>query len=130
MVCCVATCDVQVASLLGLEPAECERPEFPLVMSGAASLPGTNAVRNVSYDMRSATVVRQMYGWHSVAPHPPCAPMRAMHTLAPVGVQRDQTGCFRNPVSCRIRTVPVRRQALSRTRRATAGTNSGSGRVS
>ncbi|KAF8058303.1 selO [Scenedesmus sp. PABB004] len=30
-----------VAALLGLDPAECERPEFALVMSGAAPLPGS-----------------------------------------------------------------------------------------
>ncbi|KAG2441588.1 hypothetical protein HXX76_003209 [Chlamydomonas incerta] len=30
----------QVARLLGLDPTECERPEFALVMSGAAPLPG------------------------------------------------------------------------------------------
>ncbi|KAG2451971.1 hypothetical protein HYH02_003744 [Chlamydomonas schloesseri] len=30
----------QVARLLGLDPSECERPEFALVMSGAAPLPG------------------------------------------------------------------------------------------
>ncbi len=27
--------------MIGLDPTECERPEFPLVFSGAAPLPGT-----------------------------------------------------------------------------------------
>jgi len=31
----------QVAELIGLQPLECERPEFGLVMAGAAGLPGT-----------------------------------------------------------------------------------------
>lgn len=31
----------QVARMVGLDPTECERPEFPLVMSGAAPLPGS-----------------------------------------------------------------------------------------
>jgi hypothetical protein len=30
----------QVARLIGLEPQECERPEFALLFSGAAPLPG------------------------------------------------------------------------------------------
>ncbi|KAG2499596.1 hypothetical protein HYH03_002537 [Edaphochlamys debaryana] len=30
----------QVARMVGLDPTECARPEFPLVMSGAAPLPG------------------------------------------------------------------------------------------
>ncbi|KAL6745399.1 hypothetical protein V8C86DRAFT_1755079 [Haematococcus lacustris] len=30
----------KVACLLGLDPSECERPEFPLIASGAAPLPG------------------------------------------------------------------------------------------
>jgi uncharacterized protein YdiU (UPF0061 family) len=29
-----------VAALLDLDPAECERAEFPLIFSGAAPLPG------------------------------------------------------------------------------------------
>ncbi|GLC40033.1 hypothetical protein PLESTB_001518300 [Pleodorina starrii] len=31
----------QVARLVGLDPTECERPEFPLLMAGAAPLPGS-----------------------------------------------------------------------------------------
>ncbi|PNW71311.1 hypothetical protein CHLRE_16g648900v5 [Chlamydomonas reinhardtii] len=34
------TYSAKVARLLGLDPTECERPEFALVMSGAAPLPG------------------------------------------------------------------------------------------
>jgi len=30
-----------MAESLGLDPTECERPEFALVMSGAAPLPGS-----------------------------------------------------------------------------------------
>ncbi|GIL48322.1 hypothetical protein Vafri_4601 [Volvox africanus] len=33
----------QVARLVGLDPTECERPEFPLLMSGAAPLPGSRS---------------------------------------------------------------------------------------
>ncbi|GIL74668.1 hypothetical protein Vretifemale_4594 [Volvox reticuliferus] len=33
----------QVAQLVGLDPTECERPEFPLLMSGAAPLPGSRS---------------------------------------------------------------------------------------
>lgn len=35
-------CAPEVANLIGLDPEECERPEFPLIFSGNAPLPGSN----------------------------------------------------------------------------------------
>jgi uncharacterized protein YdiU (UPF0061 family) len=37
-----------VAALLDLDPSECERPEFPMIMSGQAPLPGRSAPASCS----------------------------------------------------------------------------------